>query len=235
MAIYKVPEKSPNQRAFYLLAGVSIAGLLLAWFIGIHDPWNLSDGLRKSVGFGVLGAVFVAVILATGMGMREAVWKQLKTGLEFELTPDTLTQRRRGKVVIQFPTSSIISMFDWNEWLIVRSKAAKRAIDIPQETVGYDELVAELARISGIQPNVRRISFFQFAVPFAVVAACILLWNSHDVSVIRIAGAALIAIQIWTMASLARVYKLKPFSKLAFLPYALTLLVTFWLLYRQLH
>jgi hypothetical protein len=232
MTSYKLPVQSPNQRPFRILGWGAIILLLGILFFSLYDPPELSDSIRRTVGWAALTVVMISIAIAALLSSREGLWKPKRT-FQFQLSDDKLLQLREGSPTTEMPLTRIESIQEYRNWLIVRGGEPTQQIAIPVEVEAFQELKRKLATYGTASPLKTKSSPLWLLQLAVATVAYVLLLTSHVVSVVIVAGCLALLLQGLGFYSLRRAYRGRLMKLLLTGTYLFSCLIIVWLAYER--
>lgn len=232
MTLYQVSSKDPNELLFRISSRASIFLLASILALSLYDPAGLSDTIRRTLGItaGVLVASSIAGALV--FSAKGGIWK-LKRAFQFQLSDGSIFQIREGYPTVEIPLTQVEAIQEFRGWLIVRGGAPRRHIAIPVEIEGFEELKGKLATYCAVTPLRTKISPLFFLPFVAAIVAYVLLFTTHVLAVVIVAGLAALSLQGWGFYYLRRAYQGRPIPVLVMGVYLFTCLIIVWLVYER--
>jgi hypothetical protein len=228
MTLYMSQEPRTYQSRFRIFGAASILLLLGICLFSFYEPPGLSHSMNIALA-GAAGAIVLGTIVVTFfMSAKNAMWKAKHT-FEWELDSKKVIQRHEGGRTREIPLVRIESLNDYRGWLIVKGGEPLEQIAIPSDVDGFEELKRALAAYCAITPLKTKFSILRLFIMISGIATYILLFTSHILAIVVIAGCTAILFQGWSLYSLRRVWQAKSMSLLVVATYILTSLMIVWI------
>ena len=232
MLLYKISAKDPNQRLFRIFSWGIIILLTGILALSLHDPTELSDSTRRTIGETAGALVLMSVAGAVVFSAKGGMWK-LKRTFQFQLSDDNIFQIREGSPTVEIPLRQIESLREYRGWLVIRGGGQTDPIAIPTEVENFEQLKQRLTTYCTLTTPEKKIPPLSY-LPFALaIVVYVLLFTSHVVVVVAAAGCIALLLQGWGFYSLRRAYRGRKMSLLVVGTYLLSCLVIIWLVYER--
>jgi hypothetical protein len=181
-------------------------------------------------------SLVVAAIGAAYFAAYQNGLQKLKRETAFALTDQDLVRKRSGWPDTRIGLSEIKTLYERNGWLVVESSEPRRRIAISDEVEGFATLRAELAKHRSISDPAKASpqSLLGLVLPLASILCWSLVLMSHDVAVIKLAGASGLILLGWSSYHVGR--KLSQYPKTFFVWTFLTITwaAALWFVYLQI-
>jgi hypothetical protein len=232
MTIYASEAHGTHQRTFRIFAGSSILILLAIGFFSIYEPPGLSHS--TNVALAALAGVIVLGTVVVGLNLtyKETLWK-FKHAFQWELTSEKLIQRHQDGSTGEIPLSRIESITEYHGWLVIRGGEPLRQIAVPPDVDGFEELKRALTSNCTVTPLKTKLPVLPFIPLVLWMAGYVLLFMSHILVVVIVAGCTALLLQGWSFYSLRRVWRAKSMSLLVVVTYILTCLMIAWIVFQR--
>ena len=233
MARYKMPAQSPYQRSFRIFAWVATILVLVILCFSFWTPAQFSDETRKVISYGAGAIVAAAIVIGSRLGIKEGLWK-LKRGYQVELSDGKLIQRRLESPVVEISVDQIASLQQGRGgWFIITGGEPKRQIAVPSEIVGFESLKREISANRVVSPLRVKLSPWIFMPSASLVLACIVLFASHNRTVVMAAGGATLLLQGLGIFSLRQITRSSSNANVIALISILSFLMLAWVVYER--
>jgi hypothetical protein len=233
MKTYKVPPESPYKRLFYIFIAVPILTLLAACVISRYDLLGVRDADRRALGCTAVVIMCLCFWILAVLTAKEKMWVEKKKGLTFELSDEKIVELRNGTVVKELSREEINVVGEFWGWLFIKGAQPSTGMQIPKETIDYEELKAAIAPDAPVLTLGRKPYLLQVLIVAALLGACFLLFTTRSPVVLFSAAAALVGSQIWLVFFLKRLSKRRPLSPLMPLFYIGFIPVILWIVYTR--
>ncbi len=178
----------------------------------------------------------VAAIGAVYFAAYQNGIQKLKRETAFVLTDHDLIRKRSGWPDTRIGLSEVKTLYERNGWLIVESIEPGRKIAISDEVEGFATLRAELAKHRSISdpPKASPLSLLGLVVPVASILCWSLVLMSHDVAVVREAGASGLILLGWSSYRFGRKLNQNPKRFFVWTFLAISWAAALWFVYLQI-
>jgi hypothetical protein len=228
MTLYLSQEPRTYQRRFRIFGLASILLLLGICLFSFYEPQGLSHSMNVALA-GAAGAIVLGtIVLALFMSAKNAMWKAKHT-FQWELDSERIIQRHESGRTREIPLVRIESLNDYRGWLIVKGGEPLERIAVPSDVDGFEELKRSLGAHCAITPLKTKFSILRLLIVISGIVTYVLLFTSHILAVIVIAGCNAILFQGWSLYLLRRVWQAKSMSLLVVATYILTSLMIVWI------
>jgi hypothetical protein len=232
MTLYQVSSKDPNELLFRISSSASILLLASVLALSLYDPAWLNDTTRRTLGITAGALVLISIVGALVFSAKGGIWK-LKRTFQFQLSDGSIFQIREGYPTVEVLLEQVEAIHESHGWLIVRGGTPRRHIAIPVEIEGFEELKGKLAAHCAVTPLRTKISPLFFLPFVAAIVAYALLFTTHVLAVVIVAGLAALSLQGWGFYYLRRAYRGRSIPVLLMGAYLLSCLAIVWLVYAR--